>query len=157
MHCSPPTRWNVSIYRCQAGICSHVCVTRILGVFFFLQLLVKHNVHSRDDGWHMWPQLPACTMTQEFTLGFHQTLPPTAALLTRAPRFNYWPRSALKPHQLKHTGNCLSQCKGANWIAGLRGKMCAHCYCTYLMVLGIVGRSHNGKLDPYPSSKAYTF
>lgn len=96
---------------------------------------------------------PACTMTQEFTLHFHRALPSTAALLTRASRFNYWPISALKPHQLSHTGNCLSQCNGGNWIAGLWGEMYTHCFSVHLIMLWIVGRLHNDKLEPYPSRK----
>lgn len=112
---------------------------------------------SGADGWHMWPEFPACTMTQEFTLRFHWALPSTAALLTRAQRFNYWPVSTLKPHQLSHTGNCLSQCKGGNWIAGLWGKMYTHCSCVHLIMLWIVGRLHNGKLEAYPSSAGYSF
>lgn len=78
---------------------------------------------------------PACTMTQEFTLCFHRALPSTAALLTRAPRFNYWLVSyALKPHQLSRTGNCLSPCKGGNWT-GLWGNMHIHCSCVQFLLL----------------------
>lgn len=94
--------------------------------FFLPSFQSNPTVRSKADGWHMWPQLPACPTTQEFALRFHPALPPTAALLTRAPRFNYWPGSALKPHQLNHTGNCLSQCKGGNWTAGLGGEQCTH-------------------------------
>lgn len=118
---------------------------------------VKRPVQSGADGWHMWPEFPACTMTQEFTLGFHWALPSTAALLTRAQRFNYWPAPALKLHQLSHTGNCLSQCKGGNWMAGLWGKMYSHCSSEHLIMLWIVGRLHDGELEAYVSSTEYRF
>lgn len=140
----------------HACTCSHMCVRRLHRAFSADSLL-KHTVQSGADGWHMWPEFPACTMTQEFTLRFHRALPSTAALLTRAQRFNYWPVPALKPHQLSHTGNCLSQCKGGNWIAGLWGKMYTHCSCARLIMLWIVGRLHNGKLEAYASSAGYSF
>lgn len=133
-----------------------MCVRRLHGAFSTDSLL-KHTIQSSADGWHMRPEFPACTMTQEFTLRFHQALPSTAALLTRAQRFNYWPVSTLKPHQLSHTGNCLSQCKGGNWIAGLWGKMYTHCSCVHLIMLRIVGGLHNGKLKACPSSTGYSF
>lgn len=133
-----------------------MCVRRLHRAFS-AQSLLKHTVQCGADGWHMWPEFSACTMTQEFTLCFHRALPSTAALLTRAPRFNYWLVSTLKPHQLSHTGNCLLQCKGGNWIAGLWGKMYTHCSCVHFIMLWIVGRLHNGKLEAYPSSTGYSF
>lgn len=149
----PLTKTHLSKYAC---ICSHMCVRGIRGASS-AQALLKLAVQSGVDGWHMWPKFCACTMTQEFTLCLHRALPSTAALLTRAPRFNYWPISTPKSHQLSHTGNCLSQCKGGNWIVGLWGKMYTHCSCVHLTRLWIVGRLHNGKLEAYPSSAGYSF
>lgn len=141
------TFYTVHLYHC---ICSRMCVRRLHRAFPAFSL-VKHTVQSSADGWHMRPEFPTCTMTQIFTLCFHRALPSTAALLTRALRFNYWPVSTLKPHLLSRTGNCLSQCKGGNWIAGLLGKMYTHCSCAYLIMLWIVGRLHNSELEAYPS------
>lgn len=141
------TFYTVHLYHC---ICSRMCVRRLHRAFPAFSL-VKHTVQSSADGWHMRPEFPTCTMTQIFTLCFHRALPSTAALLTRALRFNYRPVSTLKPHLLSRTGNCLSQCKGGNWIAGLLGKMYTHCSCAYLIMLWIVGRLHNSELEAYPS------
>lgn len=140
----------------RAYMCPHMCVRRLHGAFS-THTSLKHAVQSGADGWHMWPEFPACTMTQEFTLRFHWALPSTAALLTRAQRFNYWPAPALKLHQLSHTGNCLSQCKGGNWMAGLWGKMYSHCSSVHLIMLWIVGRLHNGELEANVSSTGYRF
>lgn len=96
-------------------------------------------------------------MTQEFTLVFHRALPSTAALLTRALRFNYWPVSALKPHQLSRTGNCLSPCKGGNWTPGLWRKVHIHCSSVHLIMWWIVGRLHHGELEAFASSTGRRF
>ncbi len=133
-----------------------MCVRR-LHMAFSTDSLLKHTGHICQPSAPDCTEFPACTMTQEFTLCFHRALPSTAALLTRAQRFNYWQVSTLKLHQLSHTGNCLSQCKGGNWIAGLWGKMYTHCSCVHLIMLWIVGRLHNGKLESYPSSTGYSF
>lgn len=121
----------------RACMCSHMCVRRLHGAFS-THTSLKHPAQPGADGWHMWPEFPACTMTQEFTLRFHRALPSTAALLTRAQRFNYWPAPALKLHQLSHTGNCLSQCKGGNWMAGLWGKMYSHCSSEHLIMFELL-------------------
>lgn len=103
---------------------------------FSLQTLYRNTLHSPSlTAGTCGQSSPDCTMTQEFTLHFHQALPWTAAPLIRARRFNYWPISALKPHQLSHTGNCLLQCKGGNWITGLGGKMYTHCSFVHLIIL----------------------
>lgn len=88
------------IYMCAqrscvaACICSHMCVRRLHRAFS------AGPPHSNTQCSPVLmagicvqspPLLPACTMTQEFTLRFHRALPSTAALLTRAQRFNYWP------------------------------------------------------------------
>lgn len=107
-----------------------MCV-RSLRWAFSADSLRKHAVQSGADGWHMWPELSlACTMTQEFTLGFHRALPSTAALLTRARRFNYWARFCSETSSAEAAQEIAS--RSVKVVTGLldsEGKMYTHCSC----------------------------
>lgn len=71
----------------------HMCVRRLHGGFLY-RLFTKTQRRVRCWWLACVARVsPACTMTEEFTLRFHRALPSTAALLTRAQRFNYWPVS----------------------------------------------------------------
>lgn len=128
----------------HSSICSHMCVRRLR------RARLKHagicDQSSPLAPWHKNSHSVRPT-----------ALPSTAALLTRAPRFNYWPVSALKLHQLSRTGNCLSPCKGGNWRPGLWRKVHIHCSSVHLITLWIVGRLHHGELEAYASSTGRRF
>lgn len=120
-HVQLKTSHTICIYVIERlHLFTHMCVRRLHGAFL-CRLFTK--THTRYNPVLMvgicGQSSPLAPWHKNSHSRFHRALPWTAALLTRAQRFNYWPVSALEPHQLSHTGNCLSQCKGGNWIAGL--------------------------------------
>ena len=146
--------WNIShngFMLQRTCICSHMCVRRLRRAFS-ADAFLKHTVQSAADGWHMWPEVPACTMTQEFTPRFQRALPSTAALLTRAQRFNYWP--VLHSNFISWATQEIASrsVKVVTELLDSEGRMYTHCSSVQLIVLWIVGRLHNGKLEAYARS-----
>lgn len=139
-------------------VCSHLftCAWEGSTGAFSIDSLLKHSVESGADGWHVWPEFPRLHHDRRI----HTPLPPSFAIdsctFNKSTEIQLLARFYSKPHQLSHTGNCLSQCKGGNWIAGLWGKMYTHCSCVHLIMLWIVGRLHNGRLEAYASSTGYS-
>lgn len=122
----------------------HLCHSRLLHVFTHVrekaprgflsaQPFLKSMLCTGRCWWLAYvSRVPfACTMTQEFTLCFHRALPSTAALLTRAPRFNYWLWNLISWAAQEIASRRVKVVTGLD----SEGNMHIHCSCVHFLLL----------------------